>query len=284
LGAPLGERANVAVAMDRPMNWWIRAYLLFAAAQGFGIGLTGLFVPAEMQIPLRMTPLNSRFVAALYVAGGIGVILAALSKRRSEARLFVVGFGIATLLILILTLLHWSDFMADPLPHRAVWIFVYVVDPLVALVMVPSAGLWPPAHGVRHALSRLLMVQAVLFGLLGLVLLFKPDVAAAYWPWTLPPLLGQLYACFILTFAIGAALGARETSARAIRDFVIASLGLTVLVVIASALHFDRFRPEPVTAIWFGAFGLGAVAFAVALAVQRRSSAWLGRTQAVAES
>ena len=69
------------------MNWWIRGYLLFAAAQGFGIGITGMVVPAEMQIPLRITPLNARFVAALYVAGGIGVILAALARRRSEARL-----------------------------------------------------------------------------------------------------------------------------------------------------------------------------------------------------
>src|SRR5260370_27137828 len=128
--------------------------------------------------------------------------------------------------------------------------------------MSPVAGLWPPAHGRRHALSRLLMVQAVLFGLLGLVLLFKPDVAAAYWPWTLPPVLGQLYACFILTFAIGAALGARETSSRAIRDFVGASLGLTVLVLIASAVHFDRFRPEPGPFARFVAFGPETVAFA----------------------
>src|SRR5712691_13412984 len=86
-----GERVNVAVAMDRPMNWWIRGYLLFAAVQGFGIGLTGLIAPAEMQIPLRVTPLNTRFVAALYIAGGIGVLLAALTRRRSDARLFVVG-------------------------------------------------------------------------------------------------------------------------------------------------------------------------------------------------
>ena len=60
--------------MERPMTWWIRAYLVFAAVQGFGIGLTGLIVPAEMQIPLRITPLNTRFVAALYIAGGIGVL------------------------------------------------------------------------------------------------------------------------------------------------------------------------------------------------------------------
>jgi hypothetical protein len=35
-----------------------------------------------MQIPLRLTPLNARFIAALYLAGGIGVLLAALRPRR----------------------------------------------------------------------------------------------------------------------------------------------------------------------------------------------------------
>src|ERR1700682_1882439 len=129
--------------MDRPMTWWIRAYLLFAAVQGFGIGLTGLIAPSEMQIPLRISPLNSRFVAALYIGGGVGVLLAAFSRRRSEARLFVFGFGLVTGLILVLTLLHWSDFMADPLPHRPVWIFDYVVDPLLAVLLVVFADMLP---------------------------------------------------------------------------------------------------------------------------------------------
>jgi hypothetical protein len=168
------------------------------------------------------------------------------------------------------------------LPHRAVWIFVYVVDPLVALVLIPVAGLWPPARGVRHRLTPLLWVQAVIFGTLGLVLLLLPEIAAAYWPWNLPAMLGQLYACFLLTFAVGAALGARETSARAIRDFLLASLGLTVLVLIASAVHFDRFKAEPVTVVWFAGFGLGTLAFAVALAIQQRSDVWRSRAQTVA--
>ena len=250
------------------MTWWIRGYLLFAAVQGFGIGLTGLIAPAEMQIPLRITPLNTRFVAALYVAGGIGVLLAALSRRRSDARLFVVGFGAATSLILLLTVLHWSDFMADPLPHRPVWIFDYIVDPVLAVVLVVFAGLAPPVPGARHRLTPLL--------------LFAPDVGAAYWPWALPPVLGQVYAAFFLTFSVGAALAARETSARAIRDFLYASLGLTLLALLASALHLDRFKAAPVTAIWFAAFGLGAVAFAVGLAVQTRSMGWRRGVQRLA--
>jgi hypothetical protein len=253
--------------------WAVRAYLVFAAVQGFGIGLTGLFVPEQMQIPLRLTPLNARFVAALYVAGGVGVLLAAASPRIQSARLFCIGFGLATLMILGLTLLHWSDFMDDALPHRPVWIFDYVVDPLLALVLVPLAGLWPPRYRARHAFSGLLWVQTIVFGALGLLLLLLPGVASSYWPWTLPPVAGQLYACFILTFAVGAGLAARETEWRAVRDFLIASFVLCVLVLVASALHIDRFKPEVITPIWFGAFGVGVVAFGSAvLMTLRRAS------------
>src|SRR4051812_44040357 len=122
------------------MPWWIRAYLAFAAVQGFGIGLTGLLIPAEMQIPLRISPLNTRFVAALYVAGGVGVLWAAFARRRTETRLFVIGFGLVTGIIMVLTALHWPEFTADGLPHRPLWIFDYVVDPLLALIIVPAAG------------------------------------------------------------------------------------------------------------------------------------------------
>ncbi len=172
------------------MNWWIRGYLLFAAAQGFGIGLTGLFMPSAMQIPPRISPLNAGVVAALYVAGAIGLLLAALSKRRAQARLFILAFGLATALILVVTVLHWSYFMAYPLPNRPVWIFDYVLDPLFGLVLVPAVGLWPPRQATRHPLTLLLRVEALVFGALGLVLLVLPNLAAAYWPWLLPPELG----------------------------------------------------------------------------------------------
>jgi hypothetical protein len=262
--------------MQGAMNWWIRGYLLFAVLQGFGIGLTGMLLPSEMQIPLRLSPLNARFVAALYLAGAIGVLLAAFRPRRADARLFVIGFGAATLLILIITVLHWSEFMADALPHRAVWIFDYVVDPALALVLVPLAGLWPARRGTGHALTALLNVEAFIFGVLGLLLVLVPDVAAAYWPWNLSPVVaGQLYGCFFLTFCIGAFFAAREDSAAAVRNFLISSLGLALVVLLASVLHFDRFKPGPVTWVWFGFFGLAAVVFGLALLRQRQASAVL---------
>lgn len=255
--------------MGGASNWWIRGYLLFAAFQGLGIGLTGMLVPSEMQIPLQITPLNARFVAALYIAGGVGVLWAAFARRRAETSLFVIGFGTATALILIITVLHWSDFMSDPLPHRPVWIFDYVVDPILAVLIVPLARLWPARPATRNRLTPLFILQAVIFGVLALALLIAPDAVAANWPWTLPPVLGQLYGCFFLTFAIGAALAAREIEASAIRGFTLSSLALAALVLLASLLHLDRFKAAPVSLVWFAAFGIGVLVFAAALVLER---------------
>jgi hypothetical protein len=254
------------------IDWAVRGYLVFAAVQGFGIGLTGLIAPDQMQIPLRLTPLNARFVAALYVAGAIGVVLAAANPRRLGTRLFCIGFGFATLLILVLTIVHWSDFMDPALPHRAVWIFDYVVDPLLALILIPLAGLWPARHPSHHALSRMLFIKAICFGGLGAILLLAPSLAANYWPWALPPTAGQLYACFLLTFGIGDALAARESDARAVRDFLIAALSLCLLVLLVSALHLDRFKPDPVTPIWFLFFAAWGTASGASLVLWTRRS------------
>jgi hypothetical protein len=78
--------------MQRWLDWAIGAYLVFAAVQAFGIGMTGLILPPEMQIPLRLTPLNARFVAALYVAGGMGVLLAPFCTASGGQTLDVRGF------------------------------------------------------------------------------------------------------------------------------------------------------------------------------------------------
>lgn len=252
------------------MPWWVRAYLLFAAVQGLGIGLTGMLVPAEMQIPLRITPLNARFVAALYIAGGVGVLLAAFSRRRAETRIMVIGFAVATTLILVLTLLNWSAFMDDALPHRPVWLFDYVADPVLGLLVIAFARLLPRGGGERNALSALFVAQTVLFGALAVVLFSAPDVAAAAWPWALPPLLGQLYACFFLTFAVGAALASAEPAWRPISAFLAASFSLAIGVLVASVLHLDRFKPEAVSVIWFGAFVVLAVVFGGALVGAQR--------------
>ncbi|MBV9356267.1 MAG: hypothetical protein JO023_12160 [Chloroflexi bacterium] len=264
-GVTLLLAGSDAGTMGAAMTWWMRTYLLFAALQGLGIGLTGLFSPAEMQIPLRLTPLNDRFAASLYVAGALGMLLVAFRKRQREARLFVIGFGLATALILVLTLLHWDDFMAADLPHRPVWMFDYVVDPVLAVIIIVAARLLPIRDWRPWVLTPLFVIEAVLFGVLGVVMLLAPALAVSAWPWTLPPLAGQLYACFFITFAVGAGLAGGETQPWPRVIFALSTLALCLLVLIVSLVHVDRFKPEPVTWLWFGAYAVGAVAFAAAL-------------------
>jgi uncharacterized membrane protein YedE/YeeE len=69
---------------------------------------------------------------------------------------------------------------------------------------------------------------------------------------------------------VGAALAGRETERRAIRDFLIASLALCVLVLAASALHLDRFKPETVTTVWFSTFAIGVLAFGLGVVLSSR--------------
>jgi hypothetical protein len=249
------------------LPWWVRAYLLLGAAQGMVLGITGLLAPPELQVPLRVTPLNARFVAALYTAAALGLVLSALVRHRRDAQIFVVGFGVATTLIAIVTVLHWSEFMDPALPHRPLWLTAYVVDPILAFVIVPTAGFWRfPTTRDRGLRLAPLAVGASVLAAAGLVLVLLPQVAVALWPWTLTPVLSQVYGGFFLAFATGGALALREARPIMVRNLAAVLLTMTSLVLVVSLIHFDRFKPGPVTWIWLAVFALGALASGLGLA------------------
>jgi hypothetical protein len=250
------------------MPWWIRAYLLLGAAQALIIGGRALFTPSDTPIPLDVSPLNARFIAALYLSAAVGLILTVFARDRADARLFTITFGFATTLILLLSVLYWNDFLAADRPHRIGWIWSYVIDPPLAALIIFAGRLLPPRSAAYHRLTPLFLVEAAVLGALGLLMLFAPALAAEGWPWLLPVRLSQLYACFFLTFALGAFLTAREQRPIAMRNFTVASLALMVFVIAASLMHIPSFRPGLVTGIWFGGFLLGAIAFAAAWFLQ----------------
>jgi hypothetical protein len=131
---------------------------------------------------------------------------------------------------------------------------------------VPAAGLWrvPPAAGPRRLVLPL-VVLSVLLGVAGLVLLLLPQVGVALWPWTLTPVLAQVYASFFLAFALGGVLALRQSRPVMLRNLAAALLAMSSLVLLASLLHLDRFKPGPATWLWFAIFALGAVTFGVGL-------------------
>jgi len=260
--------------MVRTVPLWLRVFFVLNVLQDVALA-GGLVVPESIPFPLTVTPLNARFIGALYLASAIGIILSAIVRNAIDTRIFVVGFGLVSLLVLIVTFLYWGDFTARRVP--VLWLVTYAVDPIVTTATVVALNLWRPSQPGRHRLSALFLVQFVVLGIVGLALLLAPDALAALWPWKISPLLARVYGCFFIAFAVGAWLASGESRPAAILPVTASSFALMAFVIVASALHLARFTPGLPTAIWFGAFGIGAIAFAVALVTfPWRESAKLG--------
>jgi hypothetical protein len=245
--------------------WWLRAYLLLGTAQGLAIGLTGFATPAHVVgFPLHTTPLNTRFVAAFYLAGAVGLGLSGIARHAVDARIFVAGFALVTSLLLLATLMYWSEFTAGGVPYP--WLVSYLADPVVGAVALWTLGLaWPALPGA-HRLSAIFCAIAVVFGILGAILLLVPETAVAHWPWKLAGILARVYAAIFIAFALGAALAALERRREAVRPFTLSALTLVVLIAVASLIHRDRFAPGAAPWIWALGLAIGIASLALASA------------------
>ena len=250
----LGEAAEPAVP------WWVRGVLWLAAAQALLL-LLALVRPSDVNllVPWPATPLNARFIASLYVALGAGVVLASLAPSFRDMRIVLVGIGVATALLLVLTVLrmvvHPHELTAFPL----FWLLFYVIDPLlVGLVFLRLGWGGAGAPGATPP-GALWVVEAVLFGAAGLVLLLLPAVARSLWPWTITEPQSQLYSAFFITLAVASLLAMRERSWAGVRwvVFMIALLALLVLGV--SLIHLARFTSGGSMAIWMAVLAAEAL-------------------------
>lgn len=244
--------------MDRPLPIWLRIILLFVALQAVELAPV-MFVPAWVSVfvPFAATPLNARFIAALYVSLGLGVLLAAFAAQYRAVRLVMIGVGLATALLFFMTLPRLPQI--NPFP--TFWMLFYLIDPVLVLLTFWKLG-WrdSPAEG-KNPLAPLWLSQCILFGMLGVVLLLLPQTAIALWPWSMSEELSQMYSMFFLSISVIALLAAREPRWPAVRLVAIMVGALALLVLTASALHLDRFRPGPATIAWFAFFALEALIF-----------------------
>jgi hypothetical protein len=250
--------------MDRPVPWWLRAYLYVAAFQGIvGMGVTGLFSHEHFFLPLTVSPLNANFIGALYLAGGVGVLLSGMSRSVPETRLFVIGFGVIATIATGVTFAYWGDFSADHTPWQ--WTTTYVLDASIAVLLFVILRFWRARRPGWHRLSPIFVAQAVVMGAFGVLLLLAPQTAIDIWPWKLTVILARLYGAFFLAYGVVAALAAWEAHLPALRAFVISSFLLMTLSMLAVLPHRARFTSEAAQLVWFGGFGLGALLLAVPL-------------------
>ena len=243
--------------------WWLRAYLLVGAVQGLAIGLTGLIRPAHVVgFPLQTTPLNTRFVAAFYLAGAAGLIVSAAARRAVDTRIFLVGFIAVTALLLAATIWYWSTYTDGGIPYP--WVTSYVVEPIVGVAILVGLRLWRADSPGLHHLSAVYVAEAAVFAVVGLVLATAPDTAVRIWPWALTAVLARTYAAIFLAFALGAALAAGERRPQAVRAFAVSSLTLVAVTAAVSLAHHAKFDGGPSTWVWVAGLAAGLAGFAVA--------------------
>ena len=110
--------------------------LLITAAQALLL-VAALIDPVQVKllVPWPASPLNARFIAALYVSLGLGVALSSSSRRFVEVRIVLFGIGMATVVLLLLTIVRMVVHPGELNHLPVLWMVFYVIDPvLVGLV------------------------------------------------------------------------------------------------------------------------------------------------------
>jgi hypothetical protein len=258
-----------------PNNRWLRFFFLLVLVQALSIGRS-LIWPDQIaaNLPWPASPLNARFVASLYWMGAISALLSMIAGRYAEVRITLIEIGTITGGLLLLTLPHLGEFTAETFPYR--WMILYTIDPLVVGLILWLMRRRDPAPAGRNPLAPLFLAYAAALAVAGLVLLLAPTLAAQLWPWTLPPILGQVYSIFFLTFALGGLLAAREPRWEGVWVYVVANLSMLLLVIGVSLYHADHFKAGLPTWVWYSLWLAGALAFAAALARRPRQLAARG--------
>lgn len=248
--------------MDRPLPWWLRTIFVLVAAQA--LLLVAVFFQAtlvSLLVPWPATPLNARFIASLYTALGLGVLLCSTSRTFRQVRLILLGIGIATALLFFLTLFRMFTHPGELHQFPYFWMLFYLVDPILVAFSFWRLSSTVTAPGAANRLSPLWIVQAIIFGSAGLLLLLLPGVAISLWPWGMTEQLSQLYSAFFLTLSVGTILATREPGWEGVRWLAFTLATLAVLVLIVSLVDFGRFKANISTPLWFAFFSIEALVF-----------------------
>ena len=243
--------------MSNPL--WLRAFFAAVLVQALLVG-SALIEPRwiSLVLPWPASPLNTRFIASLYLMGAISAALCLFASSLAAVRIPLLQIGFVTGALLLITIPHFGEFSRDTFPYR--WTVFYTVDPVLAFAIAWALRGRDRARG-SNPNQLIFMAYAATLCVAGLVLLFFPAVAVAMWPWSLPPVLGLVYSVFFFTCALGGVLAAREPRWTGIRIYCAANAGMFVLVLLVSLYHKDRFVSGPSSAIWFSLWVAALAAF-----------------------
>lgn len=260
--------------MDRSIPLWLRVAFLFITIQAFDFMLT-LFRPDLILLlePWPATPLNARFIASLYLATGIGVLLCALGRNYLQIRIVLIGITVATSVIFVFTLYRLYFYPGEVSKLPVTWLVIYAIDAVLMALGVwyfwAEKPLQAPPPRASNPLFWLWIAQTIILGVAGVLMFLLPSVAVILWPWKVTAPLIELYGAFFIALAVVAGLSIAEWRWEGVRTPAVMLMSLGIAVVLISLLHLDRFKSPLALLIWFVFFAAEALVFGGLLIVQR---------------
>lgn len=248
--------------MAQPLPWWLRAIFVLVAAQALLL-VAAFFQPPliSLLVPWPASPLNARFIAAIYTALGLGVLLCSMARSFREVRIVLFGIGFATGLLFLLTLYRLIAYPGELTKFPLFWMLFYLIDPLLVAFSFWRLGGSDKAPRGPNPLMLLWIIQSTILGVFGLLLLFFTGLAINIWPWGMTVQLSQLYSGFFLSLLVVSAMATREPRWEGVRVIAFIFATLAVLVLIVSVVHIDRFKSNASTVVWFVFFVAEVVVF-----------------------
>ncbi|MEO5881961.1 MAG: hypothetical protein ABIQ06_06055 [Caldimonas sp.] len=246
-------------------NSAFRAYFVLVGLFALWVGAWGYFVPAEVvrALPWPVPGLHARFIAAIYLAGLLAMLLALAAKTLAEVRIPIALAAVWTGMLFLVSMLHLEAFDFAK-PQVWFWMGAYAVFPLWGAWLYFGRG--AGAAATRRPADPLLLAVSVLCLLLAAGLLLVPAQMIAVWPWKLPPLLASIYAGPFVAYGVSAFMLAREGRPEARRIVLASMLAFTLLVLVASLLHLALFSfAGPSAWVWFGLLVASGAVFALRL-------------------
>ena len=254
----------------RPLTPELRA--LLAAFAGLALIAGFLLFPLAEETDRFFSwtiqpPLTAAFLGAAYWAAFVLIAWSATRATWEEAVPALVPVTAIAVLLLTATLIHLDKFDLDSL-FGWFWLVVYCTVPLALAYLiwrqlqVPREPGGPGATPIPELLRAALGIQAIVMGVIGIVLWVSPSSADTIWPWVLTPLTARAVGSFLIGFAAAAAFAALDNRVERLRGAAYAYATLGALELLAAAVFGEHFD-DGESALWVA---FAATVLAVGLA------------------